>query len=59
MSDADKTPGGGWPTTLRFSRRLGESIRGPDYAVSVVGFQSQRPLWLVHIRRYVLAFFGR
>jgi hypothetical protein len=27
----------GWPTTLRFSRRLGEYTRGPEYAMAIEG----------------------
>lgn len=35
---------GGWPTTLRFSRRLGESFRGPEYAVAVEGPHGPPPV---------------
>lgn len=27
----------GWPTTLRFSRRLGESVRDSHYAAAIEG----------------------
>lgn len=29
--------GKGWPTTLRFSRRLGETVRGAEYASAIEG----------------------
>jgi len=34
----------GWPTTLRFSRRLGEALRGPDYAAAFEGTDSPSPV---------------
>ena len=35
--------GAGWPTTLRFSRRLGERWRDADYASAIEG-PDQRPV---------------
>ena len=36
-----------WPTTLRFSRRLGEALRGADYAAAFEGANEPTP---VHIQ---------
>ena len=36
----------GWPTTMRFSRRLGEALRGPEYAAAFEGASGPTP---VHI----------
>lgn len=39
----------GWPTTMRFSRRLGESLRGAEYAMAIEGPALRRaanPAWL-------------
>jgi hypothetical protein len=33
----------GWPTTLRFSRRMGEAMRGPEYAMAIEGPPARRP----------------
>jgi len=32
---ADCARDAGWPTTLRFSRRVGEAIRGADFAAAL------------------------
>lgn len=37
MSNALETSPPDWPTTLRFSRRLGEAVRGADYAMAIEG----------------------
>ena len=38
--------GDGWPTTLRFSRRLGEALRDVEYAITIEG-PDGRPLALL------------
>jgi hypothetical protein len=41
----------GWPTTMRFSRQLGETMRGADYAQSIEAPTDCAPAqgWLVVI----------
>ncbi len=39
-----------WPTTLRFSRRLGETVRGAEYAVAIEGADGPWPV-LIHATR--------
>lgn len=41
----------GWPTTLRFSRRLGDAVRGADYAIAIEAPPRRRPFGLVLMRR--------
>ncbi|MFP8836178.1 hypothetical protein ACLIJR_18090 [Hydrogenophaga sp. XSHU_21] len=49
MSNTLETDSPDWPTTLRFSRRLGEAVRGADYAVAIEGprprFSVGNALW--------------
>jgi hypothetical protein len=41
----------GWPTTMRFSRQLGQAVRGAAYAESIEGPAERRanPFWFVVI----------
>lgn len=36
-TSADTDDPSGWPTTLRFSRRMGEATRGAEYAMAIEG----------------------
>lgn len=47
QTKAQDDDNGGWPTTLRFSRRLGEATRGAEYAMAIEGPPIRRPsAWL-------------
>lgn len=41
-----------WPTTLRYSRRLGESVRGAEYAMAIEG-PRPRAGWVETVVRWV------
>lgn len=50
--------GQGTPTTLRFSRRLGESLRGADYAEAIEPWPGQHRGWSTGMFTLVVLFAG-
>lgn len=44
-SDRRRSPAAtDWPTTLRFSRRMGDALRGPEYAKAFEGAEGPAPV---------------
>jgi hypothetical protein len=54
----EKMDGTDWPTTMRFSRRLGESVRDSRYAVAIEGPPRGRAL-IDYLPKTLLAWLSR
>lgn len=60
MSHAHEAEHADWPTTLRFSRRLGEAVRGVEYAMAIEGPRPPRVAghgfanWWARVRSHAL-----